>query len=152
MSSVGIDAKKFDVIAIQNELIATKETIDRFQIGEGDDVFFIGLFTHHIGTVKNQLIVRFGKVALISDEKIQSPDTLEDLYLMECESYAANSGSPVFFYISLTRHPVFLQQRDSRRFLGRSFWIPDRSPLRRVSQSSHRRKYWRASNGLALTV
>jgi hypothetical protein len=73
---------------------------------------FVSLFTHHIGKTRNQPIVRFGKVALLPDEKVQSgPKTVEDLYLMECNSFEGNSGSPVFFEISLTRRPLFMPQR-----------------------------------------
>ena len=109
---VSLDPRLYDTIVVQDELISTRQIVEQLEIGEGDDVFFIGLFTHHIGKVRNQPIVRFGRVALIPDEKVQSgPDTEEDLYLMECQSFAANSGSPAFFYISLTRHPVFMKQR-----------------------------------------
>jgi hypothetical protein len=106
------DPGEFAVAVIQEESLATKEKISEMGIGEGDDVIFVGLFTHHIGKVRNQPILRFGKVALIPEEKVQSNiNTLEDLYLMECQSYAANSGSPVFFEISLARRPLFLPQR-----------------------------------------
>jgi hypothetical protein len=108
---VSVDPQKFDMKVVQPELISTRETLTQYDIGEGDDVMFVGLFTHHIGRIRNQPIARFGKVALIPEEKIQVGDALEDLYLMECQSFAANSGSPVFFEISLTRHPVFLSQR-----------------------------------------
>jgi hypothetical protein len=109
---VSINPRIYDTIVVQEEIISTKQTVEQLQVGEGDDAFFIGLFTHHIGKVRNQPIVRFGRVALFPEEKVQSgPNTEEDLYLMECQSYAANSGSPAFFYISLTRHPPFMQQR-----------------------------------------
>lgn len=109
---VGINPRQFDIVGIPNDMITTKEKLDQFQIGEGEDVFFVGLFSHHLGRLRNQPIVRFGKVALMSEEKIQSgKETEEDLYLMDCHSFAANSGSPAFFYVSLERHPAFLQQR-----------------------------------------
>ena len=66
--------------------------VDQSKIAEGDDVIFAGLFTGHIGQKKNQLIIRFGKVSLISDEKILWHDINKqpiycDLYLLECQSF-----------------------------------------------------------------
>jgi hypothetical protein len=108
---LNMNPTRFDAIAIQDGLISTKETIEKFEIGEGDDILFLGLFTHHYGKARNQPIVRFGKVALMPEEKVEVDNRLEDLYLMECQSIAANSGAPVFFEISLMRRPQFLPQR-----------------------------------------
>lgn len=96
------DSKSFDFRCVGNDLIGTKELVKKSEIGEGDEVFFCGLFTSHIGQEKNQPIVRFGKVALMSDEKIEwrdkgEPVKLLDLYLLECQSFGGNSGPPVFF-------------------------------------------------------
>jgi hypothetical protein len=48
-----------------------------------------------------QPIVRFEKVALITDEKIEWKETIPpkplELYLLECQSYSGNSVSPVIF-------------------------------------------------------
>lgn len=74
---------------------------NQYQVREGQDVFFSGLFLSHVGQKKNQPIIRFGKVALISDEKIEWRERNQtqwlELYLLECQSYAGNSGSPVFY-------------------------------------------------------
>jgi hypothetical protein len=81
------------------------------QVREGQDVFFSGLFLSHVGQKKNQPIIRFGKVALISDEKIEWREHNQtkwlDLYLLECQSFAGNSGSPVFFQAQ-PGGPIFL--------------------------------------------
>ena len=86
---------------IPESIIANKETLKDLKIREGDDVFFSGLFESHMGQKKNQPIFRFGKVALISDEKIEWSETkgvkFLDLFLMEFFSFGGNSGSPVFF-------------------------------------------------------
>ncbi|MFA6550874.1 MAG: hypothetical protein WCT36_06015, partial [Candidatus Gracilibacteria bacterium] len=65
------DNKVYDFKFIQDELVATQKTIMDFEICEGDDVFFAGLFTSYIGQQRNQPITRFGKVALMPDEKIE---------------------------------------------------------------------------------
>lgn len=96
------DPTIYDIRFISSKLIATKEIIKQQDIEEGDDVVFTGMFAHHIGQRKNQPICRFGKVGLMSDEKIEwretnKPSQLLDLLLLECQSYGGNSGSPVFF-------------------------------------------------------
>jgi hypothetical protein len=91
----------YDFKVIPENIIANKETLKDLKIREVDDVFFSGLFESHMGQKKNQPIFRFGKVALISDEKIEWPETkgvkFLDLFLMEFFSFGGNSGSPVFF-------------------------------------------------------
>jgi hypothetical protein len=104
------DQQKFDFKVIHDDMITTKEMISTLEIGEGDEVFFSGLFTSHIGQKKNQPIIRFGKVALISDEKIEWQEKgkhpkSRDLYLLECQSFGGNSGSPVFFNLTPIRKP-----------------------------------------------
>ena len=61
------DQKLFDFKFIQDDLISTNEIILKNEIAEGDEIFFTGLFTSHVGQKRNQPIVRFGRVALISD-------------------------------------------------------------------------------------
>lgn len=104
------DQNVFDFKFIPNSLIANKEVVEKNEIAEGDEVFFTGLFTSHIGQKRNQPIIRFGKVALISDEKIEwkekdKPAKFMDLYLLECQSFGGNSGSPVFFQLNPMRKP-----------------------------------------------
>lgn len=97
--------EKFEFKFLPDEMVGSNELIAKHQVTEGDEVFFTGLFTSHIGQVKNQPIIRFGKIALLSDEKVEwkikgtDPKKL-DLYLLECQSYGGNSGSPVFFQVN----------------------------------------------------
>jgi hypothetical protein len=104
------DENLFDFKFIPNNLIANKEIMEKYEIAEGDEVFFAGLFTSHIGQKRNQPIIRFGKVALIPEEKIEwkeenKPVKFMDLYLLECQSFGGNSGSPVFFQLNPMRKP-----------------------------------------------
>jgi len=96
------NVKTYDYIPVNSDIISTKDIIEKEKIKEGTNILFSGLFSNHVGTQKNQPIVRFGKTSLISDEKIlwdvdDTPAKMVDLYLMECQSYGGNSGSPVFF-------------------------------------------------------
>ena len=92
---------------IPSEVIATKEKITQLGIAEGYDVFFTGLFSSYVGQQRNQPVTRFGKVALMPDEKIEweiekgKPLRLVDLYLVECLSFGGNSGAPVFFNMAM---------------------------------------------------
>src|SRR3989344_7101912 len=104
------DQSVYDFKFIPDNLIASKEVITTNEIVEGDEVFFVGLFTSHIGQKKNQPIIRFGKVALISDEKIEwkekdKPAKFMDLLMLECQSFGGNSGSPVFYQLNPLRKP-----------------------------------------------
>ncbi len=113
------DPKIYDYRSIPPDLIVTKEKFKEEDITEGDEVFFIGLFTPHFGRTRNYPVTRFGRVALISDEKVRwQTDQLQDLYLLETQSYGGNSGSPVFFYLSGDRNPGVLRLGPPKLFLA----------------------------------
>jgi len=97
--------EKFDFKFLPEDMITTKEAFKKLKICEGSDVFFTGLFTPYTGSERNYPIVRFGRVALVTDEKIEWQGKLMDLYLIEAGSYGGNSGSPVFFYLGSDREP-----------------------------------------------
>ncbi len=99
------DGAKYDVKWIPESMLVTRETFARLRIKEGDDVFFGGLFIPFPGAKRNIPILRFGRVAMISDEKIPWDGEMLDLYLMETQSFGGNSGSPVFFNLNPTRDP-----------------------------------------------
>jgi hypothetical protein len=67
-------------------------------------VFYSALFTNYYGKENNHPILRFGKVSLLTNEKIEinqinEPEKLAQLFLFEIQSYPGNSGAPVFFQI-----------------------------------------------------
>jgi hypothetical protein len=99
------DETKYDFKIIQDDLLTSKEDFKKLNITEGSEVFFTGLFVQHIGEQRNYPIVRFGRVALITDEKIDLGGVRSDVYLMEANAYGGNSGSPVFFYLGIDRQP-----------------------------------------------
>jgi len=99
------DQSQFDFKFLPDELITTKEGFGELKIREGSDVFFTGLFSPFIGSQRNYPVVRFGRVALVTGEKIEWDGELMDLYLVEAGSYGGNSGSPVFFYLGSDREP-----------------------------------------------
>ena len=97
---------KFDFKFLPDDMITTRKAYKDLKIREGSEVFFTGLFSHHPGVERNYPIVRFGRVALVTDEKIEwEPGKHMDLYLIEAGSYGGNSGSPVFFSLGSDREP-----------------------------------------------
>ena len=102
------DQTKYDFKFLQEEFITTKDDYTNLKIREGSDVFFTGLFAPFIGAEKNYPVARFGRVALVTDEKIDWMGTLMTLYLIEAGSYGGNSGAPVFFYLGSDREPGVL--------------------------------------------
>jgi Trypsin-like peptidase domain len=99
------DQRRFEFKAIGEEMLTTKEKFKELKIREGSEVFFTGLFAPFVDTKRIYPIVRFGRVALVSDERIDFAGVKAELYLMETSSYGGNSGAPVFFYLGSDREP-----------------------------------------------
>lgn len=97
--------KTIDFKMLPADLITSREDFPKLGIAEGSEVFFTGLFTPHTGERKNYPVVRFGRVALLSEEKVNWNGTPIDLYLIESSSYGGNSGAPVFLYLGADRTP-----------------------------------------------
>lgn len=102
------DPQKYDYKFLPDNYITTKDDYKELKIREGAEIFFTGLFLPHIGEHRNYPIVRFGKVSLITDEKINWDGQKMELYLVESASFGGNSGSPVFFYFGAEREPGVL--------------------------------------------
>lgn len=104
------DTNSIDFLGIPSRLIPSEESIQQIGIREGDDVFFAGLFENFQGAQKNHPIFRFGKMALITDEKIEWKKMDEsiihvNLYLFDCDVNLGNSGGPAFFNLDPRREP-----------------------------------------------
>lgn len=99
------DPSVFDFKVVPLDQVTSEQAFRSMNISEGSEVFFVGLFLHHLGEHKNLPVVRFGRVALISDEKVDWNGVKTDLYLMETTSYGGNSGSPVFYLLGSDRVP-----------------------------------------------
>jgi len=104
---------------IESALFATDAVIRQRNIGYGDPVFIIGLFTRMAGKRRNFPIVRMGNIALMPAERIPGIEidaehaVESDVYLIEARSVGGLSGSPIF-----VRETVFLPMpvgKDSRR-------------------------------------
>jgi len=94
---VSIDQSVFDFKLVPRDYITSREEFNQLHIGEGAEVFSTGLFTPFGGEKRNYPVVRFGRIALVTDKPISWEGTKMNVYLMESGSIG-NSGSPVFFY------------------------------------------------------
>jgi hypothetical protein len=90
------DKTKYDFGFLESDLLTTKDDFDKLNISEGSDVFFAGLFIPYMGVNRIYPIVRFGKVALIPDERVMVNGEKKEVYLIEAGAYSGSSGSPVF--------------------------------------------------------
>jgi len=91
------DMSRYQCSILPRELVISKDDVRRLGIGEGTESFFCGLFIHHAGRAHTSPILRFGHLAMMTDEKIRWADAACDLYLFEMTTFAGNSGSPAFF-------------------------------------------------------
>ncbi|MEO7028927.1 MAG: hypothetical protein ABI147_05950 [Acidobacteriaceae bacterium] len=99
------DIDKLDMKVLPEQMLISADDFKKLNIGVGTDMFFTGMFTGFLGEKKSYPIVRFGKLAMIPEEKITSGGQAAEGYLMEAFSFGGNSGSPVFFYPSADNTP-----------------------------------------------
>lgn len=104
---VSPDESKMDATWFPTHLFSTKKIFKELMISENDEVLFTGLFAAYHGVKRNFPIVRHGKLALVTDERIpidsRNPSLTEELILAEVTSFGGNSGSPVFLRVGGVR-------------------------------------------------
>lgn len=98
----GID-ESMDHLAIPMTLVVSDEIFLKYEIGEGEEVFVIGLFRHHHGRERNIPIVRVGNISSLEADPVQTRSYLMDAYLIEARSIGGISGSPVFVNLGSVR-------------------------------------------------
>jgi hypothetical protein len=85
----------------EREFISEKN-LELYEIGPGDDVFMMGLFSEAHGGKRNIPVVRFGNIAMIANNNAlieEDPDLpRRPCHLTDMRSKAGFSGSPVFVY------------------------------------------------------
>jgi hypothetical protein len=95
VTQVGI-TPNLDIKTIEIDRLGTSERLKKFEIGVGDEVFFMGLFTPASNNSRVLPIVRHGSLAMMPSEQIQTEIGFADVYLIEARSIGGISGSPVF--------------------------------------------------------
>jgi hypothetical protein len=71
---------------VQSSRFVTKNVIDEFEIGPGDDVFIVGRFVNHEGKQKNLPSLRFGNIAQMPWEPIKIDGREQESFLVEGRS------------------------------------------------------------------
>jgi len=94
------DAVSYKTLPI-NFLFPSKESFNSSYVNVGTTLFYTGMFSPYLGYKRNYPIVRFGRVCMITDEKILFDSTSKEaseLILAETMTYGGNSGSPIYSY------------------------------------------------------
>ncbi len=112
------DQKKYQFRAIPLSMFATDATFRENNVGEGDVLYFIGLMAQYYGTNKNYPVIRRGALAMMTDEKIDTPTGLQNTYIGELASWPGNSGSPVFLDVGGLRHGALIMGGNTISFVG----------------------------------
>jgi hypothetical protein len=92
------DGNRYDFLFTPVGMIAPIDFFKKENITEGDEVFYTGMLDSHIGVFKNIPVVRFGKVAQLSEEKYSTKNGYTELYLAEIEITNGSNGSPLYYY------------------------------------------------------
>jgi len=111
------DQKKFDFKAIPITMFADDAKLRSRQVAEGDSLYFIGLMTQYYGETKNYPVVRRGTLAIMTDEKIDTPTGRQNAFIAELQSWPGNSGSPVLLNLGGLRGSTLMAGSDLS-FLG----------------------------------
>ena len=73
--------------------------VSTYDIGPGDEVFMVGRFSGHQGTISNLPVARFGAISMLPREDIRNAmGNMTKHFLVEVRSIPGFSGSPVFVY------------------------------------------------------
>lgn len=89
--------REYDISWIPEDIFATDGRIAEFDIGLGDEIVIIGLFTRFFGRKQLVPLVRTGNIAMMPKEKLPISGFGEmEAYLAEGRSIGGLSGSPVF--------------------------------------------------------
>ena len=89
--------KHLAVSCVPESVFLSKEIQEKTQIGTGDDIHVIGLFSPHKGESKNLPVVRRGCISMMDETKVRSETgTRYTVTLAEVMSIGGVSGAPVF--------------------------------------------------------
>ncbi|MFL5242649.1 MAG: hypothetical protein ACJ8FY_11130 [Gemmataceae bacterium] len=138
--------------------VADTELIAEKQIGPGDEIFTVGLFSHRPGTERNFPVIRVGNIAGMPEEPIEvnwNGVKRMAAYLIEARSIGGMSGSPVFVNLG----PTWETDRREGRFyilgLIHGHWDypePDVDYLSLADTDGKKKKKGRVNTGIAIVV
>jgi hypothetical protein len=108
IAPIAMDPFIYDIAPAVLRQFCTQKILEDRDIGIGDELFFPGLFMAHRGVGRNLPIMRFGTLAGMPVESVQTKDAIS-AYLMEGRSIGGHSGSPVF--INFLERRIFHSDR-----------------------------------------
>jgi hypothetical protein len=93
---------------VQSSIWLTDDDVKTNGIAVGDEVFYTGLLPQHPGEKRLMPITRFGKLALVTEERsyLKLTDTESSgllLHFIDASNAMGHSGSPVFLWAIATR-------------------------------------------------
>jgi hypothetical protein len=104
---------------IPESIFATDERIEKYNIGIGDELTVVGLFTRFSGKTRHFPIIRTGNIAMMPTDRIPLASFGEsEVYLAEGRSIGGLSGSPVFVRNTISLPPKKDQDGDTVQLFG----------------------------------
>jgi len=96
---------EYEFKLLPEDMLTAQDELAKLNIREGTEVFFLGLLVQFTGEQRNQPVVRFGRMALVTEEPVEFAGLRRHVYLLEVASFGGNSGAPVFFSLGADRQP-----------------------------------------------
>ncbi len=116
VAMLGITRSKYELTAVPERFFLSRELIDDFGVGLGDDLYLTGRFINHEGKQRNWPTVRFGTIAMMNNEEIIGyRGKPQESFLIEVRTIGGYSGSPAFVILSNSR----LSRPDRKYISGR---------------------------------
>jgi hypothetical protein len=69
---LSIDRDRLNPMLVHINMIADRDYLERWDVGSGDDVVFAGLFRWAPGDAKNLPVIRFGQIARMNEELVET--------------------------------------------------------------------------------
>jgi len=93
---IGVPDDESDIKTLSDALIIPYVELSANDINVGTAVFWTGLFTSHVGTTRNEPLVRTGHIAALPSDGVQTRLGQMNAYLIDGVPIGGFSGSPVF--------------------------------------------------------
>jgi hypothetical protein len=106
------DTNVCEYASISSKDFLNETALQSGSVSEGDGLYFIGMMAQYYGAKRNYPLVRHGTLAMLTDEKIDTPTGPQKVFIAELESWPGNSGSPVFLERNAPRNPRAGHARD----------------------------------------
>lgn len=94
------DVKIHVVDSATDDFFATKSFIHWFNIGQGDNVFTLGLVPYlFIKNGKNLVMSRSGTISMVGTKELNLPGGRQIAHFLDCAAFPGQSGGPAFVFL-----------------------------------------------------